>query len=184
MERKKGGEIAPRGSRDAETQMALACFLQERWMLVVCVCVAGGGAIGVSSSGSYRQCLLARSVVEPGRENCCSDALPFPSLFFIDMMIVECEWDHKVVPYVPSRPCLLFYVVPEDPVPRVFLPNSRGEYFNLIPGLPYLEQRDYEASPLLEYAPPIISNDASLSVKWEDLPVPTRFQLSTFQKNS
>ncbi|CCW65561.1 unnamed protein product [Phytomonas sp. EM1] len=76
-------------------------------------------------------------------------------------MIIPCHWDHKTLPYKPAQPSLIFYLIPDDPVPRVFLPNARGEYYNLVPGLPYMELSELEPVYLLEYAPPSLVVDAA-----------------------
>ncbi|ORC87921.1 uncharacterized protein TM35_000191650 [Trypanosoma theileri] len=110
------------------------------------------------------------------------------------------RWDHETLPYVPAGnlPCLLFYLLPGDNVPRVVVPNARGEYPHLIPGMPYMEElADEEAEgemraekeseenekvvvmrdwgrvmPVLEFAPPPLHEDVGTQVGWEDLPAP------------
>ncbi|KEG06316.1 hypothetical protein DQ04_14661020 [Trypanosoma grayi] len=94
------------------------------------------------------------------------------------------RWDHVTLPYVPQRPCLIYYVIPGDNVPRVAVPNARGEYLHLIPGMPYVEEEaedGEEAVPLLEYAPPPLLADAATQVEWEDLPVPPLSHLQRFE---
>ncbi|EAN96512.1 hypothetical protein C3747_22g317 [Trypanosoma cruzi] len=105
----------------------------------------------------------------------------------------RCRWDHKTLPYVPERPCLLYYIIPGDTVPRVAVPNARGEYPHLIPGMPYLESEevseeeawgcardDQVALPVMEFAPPPIQTDAATQVEWNQLPVPPLAHLQRF----
>lgn len=68
-------------------------------------------------------------------------------------MIRSCAWNHEDLPYKPASPCLLLYLVPGNPLPRVTAPNARGEFPELVPGLPYLEWR-CTPTPLHECAPP------------------------------
>ncbi|KAH9600488.1 hypothetical protein LSM04_001877 [Trypanosoma melophagium] len=101
------------------------------------------------------------------------------------------RWDHVTLPYVPAgdSPCVLFYLLPGDRVPRVAVPNARGEYPHLIPGMPYMEELDVDneeengkrmdlrsvscgAMPVLEFAPPPLHEDVATQVDWEDLPAP------------
>lgn len=95
-------------------------------------------------------------------------------------MIAPTAWDHRTLPYSPAAPCqYLFYLVPGDEVPRVSLPNSRGEFHDLFPGLPYLERRRETAAgadavrPVLlqEFQPPPLWRAAETSteqwLKWE-----------------
>ncbi|KAG5505429.1 hypothetical protein GH5_03450 [Leishmania sp. Ghana 2012 LV757] len=87
-------------------------------------------------------------------------------------MLRACLWDHATLPYKPPSPCILFYLVPGDPVWRVSVPNARGEYPDLIPGLPYKEWHAIEPHYLQEYASPALSIHRSAEVAWEDLPTP------------
>lgn len=75
------------------------------------------------------------------------------------MSIAPTAWDHATLPYIPREPCILFYLVPEDPVWRVAVPNSRGEYYHLVPGLPYREYTELRPRALLEHAPPLLVRD-------------------------
>lgn len=87
-------------------------------------------------------------------------------------MIRNCDWDHETVPYVPKTPCLLFYLVPNDQRPRVAVPNCRGEYTTLVPGMPYVEMENFDPLCLLEYSPPPLSAERLTNVVWTDLPAP------------
>ncbi|KAG5501652.1 hypothetical protein JIQ42_05502 [Leishmania sp. Namibia] len=87
-------------------------------------------------------------------------------------MLRACLWDHATLPYKPPSPCILFYLVPGDPVWRVSVPNARGEYPDLIPGLPYKEWHAIEPHYLQEYASPALNIHRSAEVAWEDLPTP------------
>ncbi|RNF03555.1 hypothetical protein TraAM80_05613 [Trypanosoma rangeli] len=106
-------------------------------------------------------------------------------------LVRRCCWDHATLPYVPERPCLLYYLIPGDTVPRVAVPNARGEYPHLIPGMPYLEEvgdedvEECEGSerltvPILEFSPPTIRADAATQVEWNELPVPPPAHLQRF----
>ncbi|AAZ12324.1 uncharacterized protein TEOVI_000555900 [Trypanosoma equiperdum] len=97
--------------------------------------------------------------------------------------VQPCRWDNKTLPYVPEQPCLLYYLIPGDDVSHMAVPNARGEYPNLIPGMPYLEEllleldneeeiEDNAVLPLVEYAPPPLTADAGVQVEWTDVPIP------------
>jgi hypothetical protein len=79
--------------------------------------------------------------------------------------------------YKPESPCVLFSVRPTDGTPRVCVPNARGEYTQLKPGVKYFEQR---VKPLVvdELAPPTITHrtigsqvndDALAPMSWNTL---------------
>ncbi|EPY35602.1 hypothetical protein STCU_01072 [Strigomonas culicis] len=76
-------------------------------------------------------------------------------------------WDHATLPYTPHTPCILFYLVPGDPVWRVVVPNSRGAYYHLVPGLPYREYTALRPSNLLEHAPPPFMRDVATEMDGE-----------------
>ncbi|KAL7702462.1 hypothetical protein N2W54_006669 [Lotmaria passim] len=95
-------------------------------------------------------------------------------------MLRACGWDHATLPYTPPTPCVLFYLVPGDPVWRVSVPNARGEYPNLVPGLPYREWYDMDPCFVQEYAPPALTVEAAAQVSWEELPVPPPPHLQHF----
>lgn len=83
-------------------------------------------------------------------------------------MLRRCSWDHEILPYSSPSPCLLFYVVPGDDVYRVAAPNARGEYANLVPGLPYMELYNIEARSLQEFAPPSLTRDVGVQARSTD----------------
>nr|CCC91381.1 conserved hypothetical protein [Trypanosoma congolense IL3000] len=101
-----------------------------------------------------------------------------------------CGWDHKTLPYIPKEPCLLYYLIPGDPVLHAAVPNARGEYPNLIPGMPYVEEsmeseedtEDTPVVPLIEYAPPPLLVDAGTQVGWDDLPIPPPDHFQRYEK--
>ncbi|KAG5504947.1 hypothetical protein JKF63_04394 [Porcisia hertigi] len=95
-------------------------------------------------------------------------------------MLRACSWDHATLPYKPPSPCVLFYLVPGDPVWRVCVPNARGEYMDLVPGLPYQEWHAIEPRYLQEYAPPALSANQSAEVTWEELPMLAMDDLKRF----
>eukprot|EP00796_Vickermania_ingenoplastis_P010216 gene10216-7160_t len=69
-------------------------------------------------------------------------------------MFRECGWNHKDAAYIPSSPCLMLYFIPGNPIPRAVAPNARGEFVELVPGLPYVEWvLQGAALPLQEYVP-------------------------------
>lgn len=88
-------------------------------------------------------------------------------------MLRACAWDHATLPYTPPTPCVLFYAVPDDPVWRVSVPNARGEYPDLVPGLPYKEWYAMEPVYLEEFAPRALRAHKSVEATWEELsPLP------------
>jgi hypothetical protein len=60
---------------------------------------------------------------------------------------------------------------PAEPVMRIVVCNSAGEYHNLRPGMPYVE---YIASVVTvgELPAPPGARDAATQVEWGDLPLP------------
>ncbi|KAG8345116.1 hypothetical protein ERJ75_000237900 [Trypanosoma vivax] len=108
-------------------------------------------------------------------------------------VVRPCTWDHKTLPYVPAEPCLLYYLIPGDLVINLIVPNARGEYPDLIPGMPYLEElvqqqeereeeEDNAVVPLMEYAPPPLTADVETQVEWKDLPVPPSTHLALYER--
>ncbi|KAK7197151.1 hypothetical protein NESM_000660300 [Novymonas esmeraldas] len=84
-------------------------------------------------------------------------------------MLRACAWDHAALPYTPPTPCVVFYIVPGDPVWRVSVPNARGEYPDLVPGLPYQEWYSIVPRYVQEYAPPALHAHESSEAVWEEL---------------
>ena len=92
-------------------------------------------------------------------------------------MLRACSWDHTTLPYVPPPTgadqslAIVCWYKPDEPIMRVCVCNSKGEYQHLRPGVPYVE---YVASvvTIAECPPPPVSFDKSTQVGWGELPLP------------